>query len=104
MSPKNEALYWREAYETLVRQTGRDINDGFGIDSRRANPAPLARDALAAAREEGRAEGLATLHAIRDDYHARGCQGREYTCTCGYDERVEAAIGAPLDTKGGDNG
>lgn len=21
--------------------------------------------------------------------HARGCQGREYTCTCGYDEQRE---------------
>lgn len=32
--------------------------------------------------------------------HARGCQGREYTCTCGYDdqqadeiERLRAALG-----------
>ena len=24
--------------------------------------------------------------------HARGCQGREYTCTCGYDDQVEARL------------
>ena len=24
------------------------------------------------------------------DDHDRGCQGREYSCTCGYDARVEA--------------
>lgn len=23
--------------------------------------------------------------------HARGCQGREYTCTCGYDDQREIA-------------
>lgn len=22
--------YWRNAYEELVRQTGRDLNDGYG--------------------------------------------------------------------------
>lgn len=24
--------------------------------------------------------------------HARGCQGREYTCTCGYDDERDALI------------
>jgi hypothetical protein len=24
--------------------------------------------------------------------HERGCQGREYTCTCGYDDNREALI------------
>jgi hypothetical protein len=24
--------------------------------------------------------------------HERGCQGREYTCTCGYDDRRDALI------------
>lgn len=24
-------VYWREAYEALVRQTGRDLNDGRGV-------------------------------------------------------------------------
>jgi len=24
--------------------------------------------------------------------HKRGCEGRTYTCTCGYDERMEAAL------------
>lgn len=24
--------------------------------------------------------------------HKRGCQGREYTCTCGYDDQQEAEI------------
>lgn len=26
--------YWRTAYETLVKQTGRDLNDGLGCDPR----------------------------------------------------------------------
>jgi hypothetical protein len=29
---------------------------------------------------------------VLEDDHARGCQGREYTCTCGYDERVADEI------------
>jgi hypothetical protein len=34
---------WRAAYEALVAQTGRDLNDGWGIDPRKrtskeANP------------------------------------------------------------------
>lgn len=29
-----DARYWRKAYETLVAQTGRDLNDGLGIDPR----------------------------------------------------------------------
>lgn len=29
---------------------------------------------------------------IAHDDHARGCQGREYSCTCGYDDRVAAAL------------
>ena len=28
------AAYWRNAYETLVKQTGRDLNDGLGRDPR----------------------------------------------------------------------
>lgn len=36
--------YWRKAYETLVAQTGRDLNDGLGIDPRRKDwLPPLAR-------------------------------------------------------------
>lgn len=30
-----KAVYWRLAYEELVRQTGRDLNDGLGIDPRK---------------------------------------------------------------------
>lgn len=26
----------------------------------------------------------------RDDDHERLCQGREYSCTCGFDDRTEA--------------
>lgn len=26
--------YWRNAYEELVKQTGRDLNDGYGVDPR----------------------------------------------------------------------
>jgi len=37
------AKYWRKAYETLVAQTGRDLNDGLGIDPRKKVPSPLAR-------------------------------------------------------------
>ena len=29
------AAYWRNAYELLVKQTGRDLNDGLGLDPRR---------------------------------------------------------------------
>lgn len=29
---------------------------------------------------------------LTHDDHARGCQGREYTCTCGYDERIATAL------------
>ena len=29
---------------------------------------------------------------ITDDDHERGCSGREYECTCGYDARVAAEI------------
>ncbi len=29
------AAYWRNAYEALVKQTGRDLNDGLGVDPRR---------------------------------------------------------------------
>lgn len=31
---QNSASYWREAYETLVSQTGRNLNDGLGVDPR----------------------------------------------------------------------
>ncbi len=31
-----DAAYWRNAYETLVKQTGRDLNDGLGLDPRKA--------------------------------------------------------------------
>jgi hypothetical protein len=31
------------------------------------------------------------LRAIfRSDDHKRGCQGREYSCSCGYDARIQA--------------
>lgn len=33
---RQDAAYWRNAYETLVKQTGRDLNDGLGLDPRRA--------------------------------------------------------------------
>lgn len=37
-----------------------------------------------------------TSHAVPDgmmcDDHARGCEGREYTCTCGYDDERDALI------------
>lgn len=37
------------------------------------------------------------LHAfnaaqIEEENHARGCAGREYACTCGYDNAMEAEI------------
>jgi hypothetical protein len=32
---RRDAAYWRKAYEDLVDQTGRDLNDGLGIDPRR---------------------------------------------------------------------
>ena len=49
---------------------------------------------VAIASREGRAviANLATeelLALVLDGDHRRGCQGREYTCSCGYDTRVE---------------
>lgn len=35
---RRDATYWRKAYEELVRQTGRDLNDGLGRDPRKAKP------------------------------------------------------------------
>lgn len=35
---KRDAAYWRNAYETLVKQTGRDLNDGYGLDPRKPQP------------------------------------------------------------------
>lgn len=32
------------------------------------------------------------LAMISSDDHRRGCQGREYSCTCGYDDRKDAAL------------
>lgn len=48
---KSDAMYWRTAYEELVRQTGRDLNDGFGVDPRRTHAHPLAASPQAPARE-----------------------------------------------------
>lgn len=33
-----DAAYWRNAYETLVNQSGRDVNDGLGRDKRSLKP------------------------------------------------------------------
>lgn len=30
----------------------------------------------------------------KQDDHARGCEGRQYTCTCGYDDRIATALEA----------
>lgn len=35
-----DAAYWRNAYELLVAQTGRDVNDGLGPDPRRRSWRP----------------------------------------------------------------
>jgi hypothetical protein len=43
-----DANYWRNAYEELVRQTGRDLNDGLGVDPRKSQaPALPEREAVA---------------------------------------------------------
>ncbi|RYG87655.1 MAG: hypothetical protein EON59_06800 [Alphaproteobacteria bacterium] len=34
---------------------------------------------------------LVELKAVADGDHDRGCQGREYVCSCGYDDRLAAA-------------
>lgn len=42
-----DADYWRKAYEDLVDQTGRDLNDGLGVDPRCIGwPASSGRSAL----------------------------------------------------------
>ena len=33
-----DAGYWRRSYEELVKQTGRDLNDGLGLDPRVKRP------------------------------------------------------------------
>ena len=35
---KADAAYWRKSYETLVDQSGRDVNDGLGRDPRSLKP------------------------------------------------------------------
>ncbi len=37
---KADAAYWRKAYETLVDQSGRDVNDGLGFDARSKKARP----------------------------------------------------------------
>lgn len=41
-SDRRDGAYWRSAYEELVRQTGRDLNDGYGACKCRPIPSPLA--------------------------------------------------------------
>lgn len=38
MASESTAAYWRNAYEELVKQTGRDLNDGLGRDPRSTKP------------------------------------------------------------------
>lgn len=35
LKDRRDAAYWRAAYELLVKQTGRDLNDGLGVDPRK---------------------------------------------------------------------
>lgn len=43
--------------------------------------------------ERERCAGIAEkLRAVADSDHKRGCQGREYTCTCGFDDERDVAI------------
>ena len=37
-SQPSSTAYWRRAYETLVKETGRDLNDGLGRDPRSRKP------------------------------------------------------------------
>lgn len=39
---KSDVRYWRSAYEELVRQTGRDLNDGYGLCKCRPVPSVFA--------------------------------------------------------------
>lgn len=38
------------------------------------------------------------LRAISGADHSRGCEGRQYACSCGYDHRVETALTEAADT------
>lgn len=40
---------------------------------------------------------VAELRELLNDDHERGCQGREYTCSCGYDVRWGNALGEAAD-------
>lgn len=67
----SDAAYWRKAYEDLVDQTGRDLNDGLGIDPRRADrPAKSGRAAPSPDPERLRAE-LAEMTRRRDEWRKK---------------------------------
>lgn len=38
------------------------------------------------------------LREYASEDHERGCQGREYTCTCGYDEKRDPLLIEAADT------
>lgn len=54
------AAYWRNAYEELVRQTGRDLNDGYGVDPIKARDRQAGQAAIGGA-EISAAEELAAI-------------------------------------------
>jgi hypothetical protein len=40
----------------------------------------------------GMADLITRLRTTELDDHARGCEGRQYTCTCGFDDRLYAIL------------
>lgn len=44
------------------------------------------------------ADIVARLRAYAADDHERGCQGREYTCACGYDDKRDPLLAEAADT------
>jgi hypothetical protein len=56
-----DAAYWRKAYEDLVDQTGRDLNDGLGRDPRREGRYATSGRAAAALRQSPTVEEVARV-------------------------------------------
>jgi len=44
------------------------------------------------ARAEAAEARLQSLGELAGEDHKRGCEGREYTCTCGHDEKIDSAL------------
>ncbi len=85
-APKWVPVGHRRDWLTILRERGR-LHADCVIKARLARIEALERQAPMPDQHEDDLVALVTT-----DDHARLCQGREYVCTCGYDDRVDAAV------------